>query len=106
MWAFFVELFAEMIEPSLLAAQCCGRRPSRLLLESLVHALVSTILFGVTGLDQFRVNAEPDPPDRETAESSNGGGGKGYAVVGANDLGQPVFLEEAAEDGHGTLVCG
>ena len=106
MWTFFVELFAEAVKSSLLAPQGCSRRPSRLLLESLVHALVSTVLLGVTGLDQFGINAEPDPPHGESAKSSNGGGGKGHTIVGANDPGKSVFLEEAAKDGHGTLVSG
>ena len=104
--AFFVELFTEVIEAALLAAQCRGRRPCGLLLEGLVHTLMSAVLFGVTGFDEFGIDAEADPPDGESTQSADGGGGEGHSVIGANDLGKPVLLEEAAKDGLGALVCG
>ena len=87
MGSHFVELLAEVIEAALLAAQSCGRRPRGLLLEGLVHSLVSTVLFGMTGLDELGIDAESDPPDGESAESTDGRGGEGHSVVGANDVG-------------------
>ncbi len=76
MGAFFIELLAEVIEASLLAPQRGGRRPRGLLLERLVHPLVPAILLGVSGLDQFGIDAQPNPPDREATESSDGSGGE------------------------------
>ncbi len=61
--ALFVELIAKVIEAPLLAAERGCRRPRGLLLERLVHALVSTVLLGMAGLNQLGVDAESDPPD-------------------------------------------
>ena len=104
MGAQFIELFAELIEASLLTAQGGGRWPSCFLLERSVHALVSAVLFRMTGLDEFRIDPESDPPDRETTQSSNGRGGEGHSIVGANDFGKSVLLEEAAKYGRPPCV--
>ena len=104
MGTHFVEFFAELIEASLLAAQCGSWWPSSLLLERLVHAFVSAVLFGVAGLDEFGIDPESDPPDRKTTQSSNGGRGEGHSIVGADDLGKSVFFEETTEYGLGALV--
>ena len=53
-----------------------------------MHAFVSSILLRLGRLDEFRKDAQADPPDRQPGEAGNGvGGGKGSAVVGTNDLG-------------------
>ena len=63
MWSLFVVLGPEDVEPSLLGREVAGGRSCGLGLERSVHALVSSVLLGVRGLDELRVDAELDPPD-------------------------------------------
>lgn len=69
------------------------------MLERLVHALMSSVLFGVAWLDEFGIDAESHPPNGEAAESSDGGGGERNSVVGADDLRETEVFEEVAEHG-------
>src|SRR5712692_3130297 len=89
--SFVVELFAKDIELSLLRGEVCGGRARGLVFESSVHALVPPVLLRFPRLDQFRQDAQAHPPGREAGESGQGVGGKGYAVVGADTLGEPIF---------------
>src|ERR1700729_1937689 len=60
-----------------------------------MHAFVATVLLGVTRLDAFDMNAEPEPPDRKFAQiEERVGGSKGHTVVGTNAVGQSTFQEE------------
>ena len=105
MRAHFVELFAEPIEASLLTAQGGGRWPSGFLLERSVHALVSTVLFGVTGLDEFGIDPEADPPDREAAQSSNGRRGEGHPLSERMILGSPYSSKRPRNTGLAPLCA-
>ena len=49
-------------------------------------------------MDQFRVDAEADPPHREQRQAPECGGGERHPVVRANDARQAVLLERAPED--------
>ena len=62
---FDVELADKGIEAFLLLQAVGPRRPGCFLLESEVHALVTSVLLRMTGLDAFDGDAEPQPPDRE-----------------------------------------
>jgi hypothetical protein len=73
------------------------------LLEVSVHAFVPGVLLGLTGLDELGSDAEPDPPDGELGEASEGGGGEGMTVVGADALGEAELAEEVAEAANGGL---
>lgn len=66
-----------------------------------MHAFMAAVLLGFAGFDEFREDAEADPPGREGGEPSERGGGERSAVIGANPLGQAVFVEESGEDGLG-----
>ena len=53
--------------------------------EGQVHAFMSAVLLGVTGLDAFDLEAESQPPDGESAESEQGmRTGEGDTVVGTD----------------------
>jgi len=71
-----------------------------------MHTLMTPVLLGVSGFDQFRIDAETDPPDREPRQAAERGGREGHAVVGSDDPREAEFLEEAREDGPGIQVGG
>ena len=52
-----------------------------------MHAFVTTVLLGFAGFDEFREDAEADPPGGEFGEPGERCGGEGSAVVGANPFG-------------------
>ena len=104
MRALLIELLDEVIEAPLLPPHRGGRRSGGLLLESLVHPLVTTVLLRLPRFDQLGIDAESDPPDREATESADGGGCERDAVVGTDDLGKPIFLESSAEHRLSTFV--
>ena len=70
MGALDIELGSEPIEASLLASQCGGGGTRGFLLERLVHALVPSVLLGMAGRDELWVDAQANPPDGESAQSS------------------------------------
>ena len=82
-----IEAIAKPIKASLLGRQGPTRGTCGLGLERAMHALVPTILFRMRRLDELGLNAEPDPPDRERGEATEGTGSKGRAVIGADPLG-------------------
>lgn len=98
MGPFEVVLLAEGVEAPLLSLQVAGGWTSRLGLERSVHPLVSTVLLRVGGFDELGVNPETDPPDGESREATERGGGEGYPVVGADDPRKTVLLKEPQED--------
>jgi hypothetical protein len=63
-----------------------------------VHALVPTVLLGMTGLDPFRADPQPHPPHGELGESADRGRGKRRTVVGANRFRQTKLGEGGLED--------
>ena len=60
-----VVLLSELVEASLLTGEVAAGRMSRLGFEGSVHPFVSSILLRVGRLDQLRVDAQADPPDRQ-----------------------------------------
>jgi hypothetical protein len=98
MGPFEVVLLAERVEASLLGLEVARRWTGSLGLESSVHPLMSTVLFRVGGFDELRVDPEADPPDGESREAPQRGGGEGHAVIGTDDPRKAVLLEEAQEN--------
>lgn len=99
MGPFEVVLLAKGVEAPLLGLEVAGGWSGGLGLESSVHPLVSTVLLGMGGLDKLRINAKTDPPNRESREATQRGGGEGHAIVGTDDPGKAVVLEKTQEDG-------
>jgi hypothetical protein len=64
-----VEAVDEAIEAGLLLQQVFGRGLGGFLLEREVHALVSTVLLRVAGLDALDLDAQAQPPHRELAQA-------------------------------------
>ena len=60
---FGVELVQKVIEAGLLLKTVLAWRPRGFGLESSVHAFVTAILLGFSGLDALDGDAEPQPPD-------------------------------------------
>lgn len=63
-----------------------------------MHAFMAAILLWLPGLDQFGEDAKTDPPGGKGGKASQGVGGKGNAIVGADPDGETEFLEETGED--------
>ena len=65
---------------------------------------MAAVLLRMTGLDSLDSNAEPQPPNGESAQVEEPiGRGKGHTVVGTNGLGQAAFFKQALEGGKGAL---
>jgi hypothetical protein len=64
-----VVLATEVIECGLLLLERRAWRQRRFLLERAMHALVASILLGMAGLNAFGTDAEPDPPNRQLAQT-------------------------------------
>src|SRR5262245_26751568 len=72
-----------------------------------MHALMAAILLGVAGLDALDLDAEPEPPDREPAQSEESiGTCEWHAVIGANGTRQAELLECALEYGERIILLG
>src|ERR1700747_309064 len=84
----------EVIELGLLLQEVFSRRLGGLELQGQMHTLMPAVLLRMAGLDPLDLDAEPEPPDRQPAQSEQRiGTGKGNAVVGANGPRQAKFLE-------------
>lgn len=64
------------IEDALLGVEVRGRRSGGASLEGLVEAFVRAILLGAAGRDALVGDAELEPPDVESVEAVNAGGGE------------------------------
>jgi hypothetical protein len=67
----------------------------------MVPALMAAMLLGCAGLDALGEAPQADPPGGEVCEPTQGLGGQGHTVVGADALGQTEGFEEAGEHGLG-----
>jgi len=94
---------SEAVEPSLLGAEVRAGWRGGALLEGSMHALVAAVLVRLSGLDELGGDAEGDPPHGELGEASDGGGGEGMAVVGADPLGEAQLPEQMFEAPDGGL---
>ena len=63
-----VEDLNKLVEARLLLQKICGRWLGGFFLQGEMHALMTTILLGMTWLDAFDANAEAKPPDGELAQ--------------------------------------
>ena len=61
----------ELITPFLLSLWICCRRLHDFLLESTMHAFMSTVLFRVSWLYALGHNPQLDPPHRQARQSTN-----------------------------------
>jgi hypothetical protein len=95
--ALEVEGLPKGIERPLLGAKSRPGRESGVFLQGAVHALVPAILLRFAGLGELGGNAERDPPDGQTGETTQSIGGKGSSVVGADPVREAVFAEEMLE---------
>lgn len=91
----------ETVERLLLRPQVRLWRMSGFRLQGAVHPLMTAVLLGFAGFDQFRRDAELDPPDGELGEASESLGGERGSVVGANALGQAELAERVLEAAAG-----
>ena len=94
-----VVLLAKPVECTLLGREGRARRSNRPALQRLVHALVGAVLLWVRGQDALVLNAQAEPPHVERREPMQRGGRERHAVVGPHRPRQPIFAEEAIEDG-------
>ena len=102
-----VELVDEGVEAFLLLDGVAGGWPGGMLLQGEVHALVSTVLLGVSGFDALEPQAEAEPPAGELGQIEEAVGAcKGQAVVGADGVRQSALLEDALEGGDDGLFAG
>jgi hypothetical protein len=62
--ALVVEDLNEFVKAGLLLQEVGGRRLGGFFLQGEMHALVTAILLGSTGLDPFDANPQAKPPDR------------------------------------------
>jgi hypothetical protein len=66
-------------------------------LESPMHALMTSVLLRLAGLDEFGRDVQLDPPDGELRESSDRVGRERVPVVGADPVWEPVLSEEPSK---------
>ena len=65
MWSLVVVNPDEVIEALLLLQEVEGSGLGGFFLQCQVHALVATVLLGMSGLDALDLDAQAQPPDRE-----------------------------------------
>jgi hypothetical protein len=107
MGALGVVTFQELIELGLLLKDILARRFRGFLLKREMHAFVSSVLLGMTGLDAFDLDSEAQPPDGKLAQVIQGVGRSEWdAVIGADGRRESPFLENALKDGHGVGFFG
>src|SRR6202042_2795302 len=72
-----------------------------------MHAFLAAILLGVTGLDPFDADTEPEPPDRQFAPVEQGLGGSEGNTVSAADAGwQAALLKKPFQHGESVVFLG
>src|SRR6266849_5420905 len=69
-----------------------------------MHAFMAAVLLRMARLDSLDGNAEPQPPNSESAQVEETiGRGEGHAIVGTNGLRQAAFLKQALKGSKSTL---
>src|SRR5262249_44233741 len=89
----FIVDAAKDIEPLLLGAPTGGWRVAAFELERPMQALVTAVLARLTSFDPFRLDAELDPPHRESAQAPYARTRKRWSIVAADRARQAVFSE-------------
>lgn len=87
MGPLLVELFSELIKLLLLQLHIASRRVRGLLFQGAMHPLMDPILLRLSWFNELRVDPQHYEPHRQPREPSQGVGGKGGPVVGANPPG-------------------
>jgi hypothetical protein len=95
MGTLVVVLVSETVEEALLGSEIQSRGVDGFLLESSMHTLVSSVLLRPARHYAMQTNTELEPPDRETTETTQRGGGERHSVVREDGGGEPVFGETA-----------
>ena len=93
----------KVVEGQLLRCEVRARREGGPALEGEVEALMAAVEVGTAGEDEFRADAETDPPDVKAGEAADGLGGEGGAVIGADGFGQAELAEDTLKDGLGEV---
>src|SRR5262245_23231914 len=93
---FVIEPVTPAFKTQLLGTQMGGRWLRGLGLQGLVHALMPTILFGMTGCNAFMADIQADEPCGETRDRESAIGER-IAVVGPDGLRQTVLSERLLE---------
>ena len=99
-----VVLGTKAVKLALLATEVGCWRARGFLLERSVKALMATILLRRRGLNEFRPNAQTNPPNLQARETGDGLCGEGHSIVGANDLWETVLTKELGKYRLGGLV--
>src|SRR6266446_1237434 len=69
-----------------------------------MHAFMAAVLLRMARLDSLDGNAEPQPPNSESAQVEETiGRGEGHAIVGTNGLRQAAFLKQALKGSKSAL---
>ncbi|MGB9069909.1 MAG: hypothetical protein WCC21_15170 [Candidatus Acidiferrales bacterium] len=90
--AFVVEDLDEVIELGLLLQEIQTRWFSRFFFQGQMHALMTAVLLGMARLDPF--DAEPEPPDRQFGQITQGlGGSEGTSLSLRMLAGRSRFLQ-------------
>jgi hypothetical protein len=92
-----VELVAEVVELALLGGETAGGRDGSVALERAMHAFMDGVLLRFAWFDELGIDAKLDEPDGESGKASQGTGGEGDAIVGADAVGQAKLVEEPGE---------
>src|ERR1700684_3121177 len=86
------------VEGLLLRSPMSCRRVGRLGLQRAMHAFMAAVLFGMTGGNPLRNDAQLHPVERQGRKSGNGSGSKGWSIVGANSPRQTILPERRREE--------
>src|SRR6202522_2412213 len=96
----------ETVEGLLVGSPMSCRRGGRLGLQRARDAFMAAVLFGMTGGNPLRNDAQLHPVERQGRKSGNGSGSKGWPVVGANGPRQTILPERRLEDGEHLFGVG
>ncbi len=94
----FVVVPAEGVEALLLLGRVRGRRARGLGLEGAMHALVATILLRGGRMDEVRLDAELDPPRRQSRQAAGAGRTKRRAIVATDGARQSLAAKRRRKD--------
>src|SRR5688572_19156032 len=95
--AFVVELLQERIVATLLCQQILLGR--HCILQSAMHALMTSVLGRPAWLDSLWFDAQLDPPLRQLADTTQNQRGERGSVVGADHLRQPKLPKDPLKPG-------
>ena len=94
-----IKFVYERIECFLLLKEVLAGGFGGFFLERQVHAFMAAVFLGVSRLNPFNRDAEPQPPDRQAAHPEERiAGRKRLAIVGTDGVGQSEFFEGSLKD--------